>query len=87
MTKINSMRKKCRKWDDFKNDRKLRNWIKSLQPKFGNFDQSPLEVEIIYLNSSSDPRLLIGLKELWEDFFLDLGISNINFEYETSTIQ
>ena len=88
-------RKKCKTWSKFKNDKKLKNWIQGLQPKFFEMDDdnkpildiSPLEVEIIYLNSSFDPKLLIGLKDLWADYFADLGIDNVQFEFETSTIQ
>jgi len=45
----------------------------------------PIEVEIIYLNSSKDPKLKIGLKEVWIDYFSDLAIENVHFEFETST--
>ena len=88
-------RKKCRTWSKFKKDKKLQNWIEALKPEFFDMDDegkpilenSPLEVEIIYLNSSFDPKLLIGLKDLWADYFADLGIDNVKFEFETSTVQ
>ena len=53
-----------------------------MKPDFG---KKPIEVEIIYLNSQADPKLTIGLTELWRDYFSDIGIDNVKFEYETST--
>ena len=53
-----------------------------MKPEFG---KQSIEVEIIYLNSQADPKLTIGLTDLWRDYFADIGIDNIKFEYETST--
>ena len=50
-------------------------------PDFGSYNP---EIEIIYLNSNVDPKLNIGILEIWEDFFSDLGISRLKIEVETS---
>jgi len=75
-------KKSCSSWSKIKRNRKNKVWIEAMKPDFG---QKPIEVEIIYLNSQADPKLTIGLTELWRDYFSDIGIDNIKFEYETST--
>jgi len=50
------------------------------------FDNKPIEVEIIFFNAIVDPKLTKGLKEIWEDYFAEIGITDIHFEYDTSTI-
>lgn len=75
-------KKACLSWSRIKEDKNNRTWIDAIKPSFGN---KPIQVEIIYLNSQSDPKLTIGLTDLWRDYFADIGIDNIKFEYETST--
>lgn len=75
-------KKSCSSWSKIKKNKKNKVWIEAMKPDFG---QKPIEVEIIYLNSQADPKLTIGLTELWRDYFSDIGIDNIKFEYETST--
>ncbi|HCK04591.1 MAG TPA: hypothetical protein DHV86_07535, partial [Methylophilaceae bacterium] len=72
----------CESWSIIKKNKKHKVWLEAMKPSFG---RSSIAVEIIYLNSKLDPKLDKGLKELWEDYFADLGIKNIKFEYETST--
>ena len=72
----------CESWSKIKKNKKHKVWLEAMKPSFG---RSSIAVEIIYLNSKLDPKLDKGLKELWEDYFADLGIKNIKFEYETST--
>ena len=79
---VKSCKKSCSSWSKIKKDRKNKVWIEAMKPDFGD---KPIEVEIIYLNSKSDPKLTIGLTDLWRDYFADIGIENIEFEYETST--
>lgn len=76
------VKQKCISWNTFKKNKKYKEWIIAMQPDFGD---RPIEVEIVYLNSASDPKLTIGLKELWQDYFSDIGIDNIKFEFDTST--
>ena len=79
----NCVRKnKCVTWKRLKERRSLKNWLDTSSPDFGSYKP---EVEIIYLNSNNDPKLNIGLLELWDGFFEDIGISSIKKEAETST--
>jgi len=73
-------KKECITWEDFKNRKDLKLWVRGIMPKFG--DTSP-EVKIIYLNSKNDPKLNIGLLEFWDGYFSDLGIE-FDYEFETS---
>jgi len=90
-------KKKCRSWASIKKDKKNQSWIDSMTPKFYTdekgdssitplFDNKPIEVEIIFFNAIVDPKLTKGLKEIWEDYFAEIGITDIHFEYDTSTI-
>jgi len=73
-------KKECITWEDFKNRKDLKLWVRGIMPKFG--DTTP-EVKIIYLNSKNDPKLNIGLLEFWDGYFSDLGIE-FDYEFETS---
>ena len=73
---------KCVTWKRLKERKSLKNWLDTSSPDFGSYKP---EVEIIYLNSNNDPKLNIGLLELWDGFFEDIGISSIKKEAETST--
>jgi len=75
-------KKSCSSWSRIKKNKKNKVWIEAMKPDFG---KQSIEVEIIYLNSQADPKLTIGLTDLWRDYFADIGIDNIKFEYETST--
>lgn len=75
-------RNKCVTWERLKEKKSLKNWLDTSSPDFGSYKP---EVEIIYLNSNNDPKLNIGLLELWDGFFEDIGISSIKKEAETST--
>ena len=72
---------KCVSWESVKKDRQLKQWIEFNLPKFRD---SPPEVEFIYLNSNSDPKLNIGLIDFWDSYFAEVGINKINKEVETS---
>ena len=69
----------CPSWEEFKNDKKFKRWVKRLLPKFGD----GVEVELIYLNSNIDPNLDKGILDFWYDFFEDVGITNISDRIES----
>ena len=73
---------KCVTWEKLKEKKSLKNWLETSSPDFGSYYP---DVEIIYLNSKFDPKLNIGLLELWDGYFEDIGISSIKKEAETST--
>ena len=72
---------KCPSWNKLKEKRSFKNWIRTSLPDFGSYNP---EIEIIYLNSNVGPKLNVGILEIWEDFFSDLGISRLKIEVETS---
>lgn len=75
---------KCKSWGSLNKDSKINSWLVAFRPDFGS---TPIEVEIIFLNARADPKLTKGLKEIWIDYFADMGINNIHFEYDTSTVK
>lgn len=76
-------KKTCITWEEFKNKRENKLWIRGIMPKFGG--NNP-EVKIIYLNSEHDPKLNVGLLEFWDGYFIDLGIE-FDYEFETSKFE
>jgi|TARA_B110000091_G_scaffold176678_1_gene191630 hypothetical protein len=76
-------KKQCITWNEFKNKKENKLWIRGIMPKFG--DDIP-EVKVIYLNSEHDPKLNVGLLEFWNDYFTDLGI-NFDYEIESSKFE
>ena len=56
-------------------------WEKNL-PTFGDPEKNP-EVFVYYLQCRHDQKLDIGLIEIWESYFEELGI-NMSYDIETS---
>ena len=56
--------------------------MKRLLPKFGD----GVEVELVYLNSFTDPNLDKGILDFWRDFFEDVGITNMSDRIESDEV-
>ena len=72
----------CPSWQEFKNDKKYKRWVKRLLPQFGD----GVEVELVYLNSFIDPNLDKGILDFWYDFFEDVGVTKINDRIESDEV-
>ncbi len=60
----------CKTFDEYKNRMNENKW-NTTAPNFGI---NPPEVFIYYLNCNYDPDLDIGLIEVWQDYFAEIGI-------------
>jgi len=60
----------CKTFDEYKNRMNENKWDTTVP----NFGINPPEVFIYYLNCMYDPDLDIGLIEVWEDYFAEIGI-------------
>lgn len=69
----------CPTWKGFKTNKKYARAIERQMPDFS----ADVEVEIIYLNNRFDPYLDKGIIDFWENFFLDAGVKNFDYQVET----
>ena len=80
-----SLQDRCNKkfpdWKSYRNDKKNKNLIDFLMPKFG--DTSNFSVEIFYLRINCDRQLNNGAIEFWNSYFSEAGISNVKWTPET----
>jgi len=74
-------KKKCDTYEKVKGGMVDIMWEKNL-PTFGDPDKNP-EVFVYYLQCRHDQKLDIGLIEIWESYFEELGI-NMSYDIETS---
>ena len=72
--------KSCSTWDEIKSGQ-FSTLMKAMLPRFG---KNPPSIDILYLNSRTDPNLNSGAIELWEGYFKDAGISNVSLDIETN---
>ncbi len=61
---------KCKTFNEYKSQMNENKWNTTVP----NFGINPPEVFVYYLNCRHDPDLDIGLIEVWEDFFSEIGI-------------
>ena len=55
--------------------------MKAMLPRFG---ENPPTVQLLYLNSNTDPNLNSGAFQLWDGYFKDAGITNLALDFETN---
>ena len=67
-------------WNNFKETSKYKNLFEFYIPKFND----SVDVEIYYLNSKCDPFLNKGVREFWNGYFADAGLSNVRWLPETT---
>tara|TARA_B110000967_G_C18865013_1_gene552200 strand:+ start:1224 stop:2123 length:900 start_codon:yes stop_codon:yes gene_type:complete len=73
-------KKSCPSWEKFKKNKKYKIWAKNALPKFNK----GIDVQILFLNENFDPQMNKGVLEFWYEFLEDSGITNIEFDNETS---
>ena len=72
--------KKCQSWEDIKSG-DYGTLMRAMLPRFG---ENPPTVQLLYLNSNTDPNLNSGAFELWDAYFKDAGITNLMLDFETN---
>ena len=72
-------KKKCISYEDLKSNYSERLW-EDMKPNFGT---NPPEVFVYYLQCRHDQDLDIGLLEIWESYFAEIGVS-MTYDIETS---
>ncbi len=71
----------CPSFEEFKKQKKIKRWIEKTIPDFGE----NIEVKFFYLNTLSDPNLDREVLEFWEDYFIEAGIDNFDYEIESDS--